>query len=295
MIAVMGASGNTGRVVAENLLRAGEKIRVIGRSEARLAPFAARGAESAVGDILEASFLDRAFRGADGVYAMIPPDYTENEYLARCDRIGEAISRAVRDSGVKRIVFLSSLGAELPEGTGPIVGLHRQEERLSAIPSIDLLILRPGFFFENHLANIELIKSQGVNGGAIAPDVPIAMIATREIGEATSRALVALDFRGTTIRELLGQRDLSMREATRILGTSIGKADLPYVQFPYSDYEKALAAAGIAPGAAALFSEMARALSEGRIRSLEGRHAGNTTPTSLEDFAETFARAYHSA
>jgi uncharacterized protein YbjT (DUF2867 family) len=81
------------------------------------------------------------------------------------------------------------------------------------------VILRPGFFFENHLMNIGLIKARGLNGGAFAPD-PVAMIATRDIGEAAALALRKRDFRGTTVRKLLGQRDLTMREATHVLGTS---------------------------------------------------------------------------
>jgi uncharacterized protein YbjT (DUF2867 family) len=126
MIAVMGATGNTGKAVAANLLRAGERIRVIGRAASRLAPFVAQGAEAAVGDVADPSFLTGAFRGADAVYAMVPPDVTYDEFHARYERIGGAMSDAIRDAGVKKIVFLSSLGAELPSGTGPIVGLHRQ-------------------------------------------------------------------------------------------------------------------------------------------------------------------------
>lgn len=292
MISVMGATGKTGRSAVEALLAAGEKVRVMGRSEERLRPFVARGAEAAVGDASDAGYLTRAFHGAEAVYAMIPPNYADPDLAGFYGRVGAAIAKAVQNAGVGHVVFLSSLGAELPSGTGPIALLHAQEERLKAIAGPNLLILRPGYFFENHFGTLQLIKTRGINGGALAPDVPIPMIATKDIGARVAEALRKRHVRGPTVEELLGPRDLTMSEATRILGAAIGKPDLRYVQFPYDDFEKALVHAGFAPSVAQLFSEMSRALSEGRVRSLEGRNPRNATPTTLESFAEAWAEAY---
>ena len=119
MITVMGAAGNTGSVVAGNLLAAGKKIRVIGRSPERLRPHRERGAETAVGDAQDAAFLTSAFLGAESVYAMVPPDLTQSDLRKYYGRFGEAIERAVRGSGVRRMVFLSSLGGEQPGGPAP--------------------------------------------------------------------------------------------------------------------------------------------------------------------------------
>jgi uncharacterized protein YbjT (DUF2867 family) len=292
MIVVMGATGNTGKSVAGYLLAGGEKVRVIGRSRDRLEAFASRGAETAVGDATDGAFLARAFRGADAIYAMIPPDYRDDDYFGRFDRIGAAIERGLRESGVRKVVFLSSLGGEQATGTGPIAGLHNQEERLKLIPGIDLLILRPTYFMENLMGTIGVIKGMGVNAGAFAPDARFPVIAARDVGAAAAAALRTRDFRGTSVRELLGQRDLSMREMTSALGARISKPDLAYVQVPDDDVKKGLIGIGIAPTIATLFVEMAHALSDGRIRSLEGRGAANTTPTSIETFTEDFAKAY---
>jgi hypothetical protein len=94
------------------------------------------------------------------------------------------------------------------------------------------------------------------------------------------------------VRELLGARDLTFAEATRIIGAHIGKPDLRYVQFPYADFAASLVQMGISPNVAGLYAEMARAINEGKIESREGRRPENTTPTGLEDFAEALARAY---
>ncbi len=291
MIAVMGATGNTGKAVAERLLGAGKKIKAIGRSREKLRPFLERGAEAAAGDGMDPAFLASAFRGAEAVYAMVPADHAQPDLRKYYNRFGESIAEALRRSEVRRVVFLSSLGAELPEGTGPIVGLHDLEERFKKL-SIDLLILRPGFFYENFYGSLGLIKQQGINGGAIAPDVPFVMTATQDIGAAAAEELLRDRIRGGTVREVLGPRDYSMAEATRILGTRIGKPDLKYVQFPDAEFVKALVGMGFSRGMAEAFVEMSHAINARKYRSLEGRHKGNTMPTTFEAFAERLAASY---
>ena len=294
MITVMGATGNTGRVTAEALLSRGEKVRVVGRDAGKLAPLVARGAEAAVGSASDASFLGRAFAGAETAYTLLPPDMGVPDLRAHQDRVGEATVQALRQAGVKRVVFLSSVGADLPSGTGPIAGLHAQEERLRKLGAA-VLLLRPGYFFENFHASLPMIRHQGMNGGAIAPDVKMAMIATRDIGMAAAAAIAARDFSGVEVRNLLGPRDLSLAEATRILGAAIGKPDLAYVQFPYDAFAAALVQAGLTPDLARLYAEMAKAFNDGIVKVVGGRTAASTTPTTFESFAKELAAAYASA
>jgi uncharacterized protein YbjT (DUF2867 family) len=160
---------------------------------------------------------------------------------------------------------------------------------------VDVLALRPGYFFENFYETLGLIKHQGINGGAVAPDVAIPMIATRDIADAAAHALRERRFQGVLVRELLGPRDLSHAEATRILGARIGKLDLQYVQFPYADFTSALVQTGLSEDVARHYTELARALNEGKVKSLEGRRPENTTKTRFEDFASELEEAYRSA
>ena len=291
MIAVMGATGSTGRAVVERLLDAGRKVRVIGRSAERLKRFVDRGAEPITGDVSDAAVLTSALSGADAVYAMVPPDYGVPDPREYYNHFGETIEKAARQSGVRRIVFLSSVGAELASGTGPIAGLHDVEERLKTL-GVDLRILRPGYFYDNFFANLGLIKHQRINGGAISPLVPIPMTDTGDIGAAAADELANGRFTGTTVRELLGPRDYTMKEATAMIGQKIGMPDLPYIQFQDADVVGALTQAGISNGVASSFVEMSHALSEGRVRSLQGRRPDTTMPTPFEAFADRFAAAY---
>ena len=129
VIAVMGASGNTGGVISQRLLASGEGLRALGRSAEKLAPLVDRGAEAAVGEATDSGYLTRCFEGAEAAYVLIPQNLQAADYAAFQDQVGEAITEAIRSSGVPDIVFLSSIGAEQPSGTGPIAGLHRQENQ----------------------------------------------------------------------------------------------------------------------------------------------------------------------
>jgi uncharacterized protein YbjT (DUF2867 family) len=285
-VTVLGATGKTGGTVAARLLAAGVKVKAVGRSADKLAALQKRGAQAIDADVADAAALTEALRGSDAAYLMIPGDYTKPDLLGQYRRAGAAIERAVRDAGLRRAVFLSSLGGEAAAGTGPIVGLHEAEERLRAIGGLALLILRPGYFYENSFGTLGLIKHQGINGSAIEPGVPMPTIAAADIGEVAAEALLKPDFSGVTVRELT--------EVTGLLGKAIGKPDLPYVRFPDEGYVAGLEGAGFSPDAARLFLEMATAFNKGLV----GRQPGNEkvkTATSFESFADAYAQAYRAA
>lgn len=293
MYVVLGASGNTGHIVAKNLLAQQKKVRVVGRNAAHLQSFAAQGAEPFVGDVIDASALSKALQGADSAYVMIPPNLTSNDPLGHYDRVGDAIAAAVRNSKIKKVVALSSIGAHMPSGTGPVVGLHNFEQRLSQIAGTDVLFLRPAYFMENTLPQVGAIRMMGAVAGPLRPDLKLAMIATRDIGSAAADALLKLDFRGKQTRELLGQRDLNYTEVATIIGKAIGKPDLKYVQPPNDQMRAALVQSGMSEKLAELLLEMAESLNSGYMRALEPRTSNSTTPTSYETFvAETFVPAY---
>jgi uncharacterized protein YbjT (DUF2867 family) len=293
--AITGATGNTGKVIAAKLLEEGHKVWAIGRSSERLAELIEKGAEPHVGSIEDENFLTEAFKGADAVYAMVPPDFTVEKFRAYQNQVGDHLANAIKKAGVKKVVFLSSIAAHLTEKTGPILGLHDVEERLNKLPGVDVLHLRPTYFMENLFAGIGTIKSMGANGSPIKGDVPIPMIATQDVGDYAARRLSKLDFSGQSAQELLGPRDLTMQEATSILGKAIGKDDLQYVQFSYEDAEKAIQGMGFTPDGARTYMDLAKGLNEGIVKGLEERNSENTTPTTLEDMGKFFAMAYNAS
>src|SRR5579864_6590988 len=284
MYVITGATGNTGKPAAERLLAQGKKVRVIGRSADRLQSLVAQGAEPFLAEITDVSALAQAFTGAEGVYAMIPPDLASQDLHAQQNRIGSALAQALQQAGVKHVVSLSSIGADKTEKTGPVVGLHYFEQRLNRVPGLNVLHLRAGYFMENTLAQIGVIKMMGVTAGPLRSDLKMPMIAARDIGVVAGERLLALDFSQQQTLELHGQRDISMSEVAAIIGKAIDKPGLSYIQAPDDQIRPALMQAGMSQDMANLILEMAVALNSGHMRALETRNARNTTPPSYETF-----------
>jgi len=286
---ILGASGNTGSIIANSLLSKGRKVRVIGRDAGRLQSFVRKGAEAFTANVSDAVALTKAFRGARAAYLMLPPITSREDQ----ERESDAIARAAKESGLRYAVYLSSYGAQVPEGTGPIAGLHSAEQKLNAVSGLNVLHLRAAYFMENNLEAIGMIHAMGVFGHALLPDLKLPMVATRDVGDFAAHRLLDLDFSGKQTRELLGERDLSMAEATAAIARRIGKAGLRYEQFPYDQVQQALEQMGMPPKKAAVYIEMFRAINAGVLAALEPRSPENTTPTSFDKFVQdVFAPAY---
>ncbi|MFZ3262446.1 MAG: NmrA family NAD(P)-binding protein [Terriglobales bacterium] len=293
MFVVLGASGHTGHVVARNLLTRGQKVRVVGRSADRLQALAAKGAEVFIADATDAPALTKAFKGADSVYVLIPPTPTSSNYRALQDRASDAIAVSVENAGVKNVVSLSSIGADKASGTGPVVGLYNLEQKLNQIDGANVLHLRAGYFMENTLPQVAVIRMMGNMAGPVRPDLKLPMIATRDIGDAAAEALARQEFRGKQTKELQGQRDLDYVEVASVIGKAIGKPLLNYVQAPDEQLRAAMVQMGMSADFVRLILEMASALNSGHMKALEPRAAANTTPTTFETFVEEeFAPAY---
>ncbi|HUI42891.1 MAG TPA: NmrA family NAD(P)-binding protein [Terriglobia bacterium] len=289
MFVITGATGNTGRVIAEKLLAQGEKVRVVGRDAGRLARFVQKGAEAFPADVTDAAALAQAFEGASGVYALVPPNIAAADARGYHESVSDALASALGKASVTHAVVLSSIGADKPERTGPVVGIHNLEEKLNGIAGLNAVYLRAGYFMENLLPQVDVIRNFGVAGGPLRADLKVPMIATRDIGAAAAEILLKRDFSGKQARELLGQRDLDHKEAAAVIGKAVGKPELAYVQLPPQQVKPALTQMGMSPGMADLLLEMSEALNSGYMVALESRSEANTTPTSLETFvAEDF-------
>ncbi len=195
MYVILGASGNTGSIIADTLLLKGEKVRVVGRDAGRLQRFVRKGAEAFTGDVSDAVALTKAFRGARAAYLLLPPITSREDQ----ERESDAIAKAVKESGLPYAVYLSSYGAQVPEGTGPVTGLHSSEQKLNAIDGLNALHLRAAYFMENNLAAIGMIQGMGIFGHALLPDLKMPMIATRDVGDYAAQRLLDLDFSGKQI------------------------------------------------------------------------------------------------
>ncbi|MHC6054960.1 NAD(P)H-binding protein [Ralstonia solanacearum] len=294
MYVVIGANGQVGRKVVEQLSRRGAAVRaIVQRVEAGQAlPHV----EARVGDATDVAFLREALSGADALFTLTPPSFNAPSRARAVDRFGSAVLAAIAASDVRKVVNLSSAGATLPQGTGPIAGLYRNEQRLNSLATVDVLHLRAASFMENLLAKIGPMRQSGVLPDMADGDVPMPMVAAADLAQAAANALLAPTFTGKSAAALLGDRDYTMREAAAILGAAVGRPDIAYVRTAPADAKAALIAHGFSPDVADQFEEMADALSQRRIQDTVTRTAASTTATSLQAWArEVFAPAFQSA
>jgi uncharacterized protein YbjT (DUF2867 family) len=293
MITIIGGSGQIGAKVATLLLDRGKPVRLIARHAAKLASLVAKGAQAAVGDINDGAFLAAVIADSSALFVMNPPSFTSLDVIADQERTGHVLSETIGRSNVRKLVHISSIGADLASGTGPIVVLHREEQRLNSLAGKDVLHLRAGWFMENLLYRIGGIKHAGKMLYMVRPDVPMYVVATRDIAAIAADALAEPRFTGHSVRYLLGERTLTFAEMARIVGAAIGKPDLAYEQIPAARVKETLIAHGYSANGAEMFELTANAFNAGTLYRTVTRDETNTTSTSIEEFARTlFADAY---
>lgn len=294
MFVITGATGNTGKIIATRLLEAGKSVKLIGRDPEKANDLITKGAEFAKGSLDDVEFLTSAFEGAAAVYAMIPPAYREPDFYGFQTKTVDTLATAIKNSGVKYAVSLSSLGAQLSEDTGVVFGLHYMEEEFNKIEGLNVLHLRPTFFMENLFGQIPLIKESGIMGSPVLANLKMPMIATVDIGNYGAERLLKLDFTGKSAQYLLGERDLTYPEIASILGKAIGKPNLSYIEFPFEGMIASMVQMGVGESMANRMALFLQVANTGRITEGVIRDAESTTPTSIEEFAKTFAYVYNS-
>jgi len=293
MYVVTGATGNIGSRIVENLLKQGKTVRIIGRSEDKMRPWAERGAQTHPGTLDNIEFLTNTFKGALAVFTMIPPNLQAEDIRKYMNTVGESIARAIEEARVKWVVNLSSIGAHLEKEAGIVLGLHDQEQRLNKIDGLNVIHLRAAYFMENLYNTVDMIKNMNLIGGTIDPSLKFPMVATSDIADTATERLVNRDFIGRTVHYILGQRDVSFEEVTKVLGDRLNLNDLNYVRFPVEDAIKSMTEMGISTSAASAICELYEGINKGVVYDDAERTELTTTPTSIEQFADKFVELYN--
>ena len=292
-IVVLGATGKVGGKISDILLEQGHHLRLIARTADELSRFKDTGAEIIAADITDARIVTKAFENADSAFILLPPNFTAVSYRAYQRKVGDAAIQAIQGSGIKYIVNLSSCGAHMHEGNGIIAGLAEQEVKLNQLDNINVIHLRSAYFMDNSLLNIKMIKEIGINGGTADAEHKIPMVATKDVAGVAATYLAGQDFKGKNVRAVLGDRNYSFKEFTGIIGNSIGKPDLQYIQFPVEQAIQAMVGQGLSADVANDITGMETALRNGTM-NYEQRTVTNSSPTSAELFAkEVFAPLYN--
>ena len=289
---ITGATGNTGKPVALGLLAAGHTVRIVSRNAAKAKELTDKGAILFQGAPTDVALLTDALTGVDAAYFLVAVEWSAPDFTAAQREQVEAFASAAKAAGLKKLVTLSSLGANLPEGNGVVNGLYHTEQAMNSIEGLDVLHLRASYFMENTLGQVGIVKHMGIMGTPVKADLKIPMVATRDIGAKALQHLLALDFHGKSVESVLGPRDLTYTEASAILGAAIGKPEINYVEFPYEQAAQGMMQAGAGASLTERMMEFVKCMNEGHVLAGVQRNAHNTTPTDMKDFAATFKAVY---
>jgi uncharacterized protein YbjT (DUF2867 family) len=283
-IAITTPTGHIGRRLVEILQgQGGNDLVLLARDPGKLTDETARGATVVQGDLNDAAYVLRATAGADALFAVMPPNMRTDDLRGTANAIAQSYASAVRTNHIERVVLVSSIGAHLGTGTGPITGLHDAEQMLrKAAPT--LTILRPGYFMENFMMALETIAHAQAIYLPVRGETRLPMIATRDIAEAAARALTDTTSRETRIMPLHGPRDYSFNEATEIIAGAVGHP-VRLVTVTAEQARQQLREHGVSDSVAESFLEMYDAFDSGRVRPEIPRSAETTTRTTFEEFA----------
>jgi uncharacterized protein YbjT (DUF2867 family) len=290
---ITGGAGNISRPLTEKLLAAGHKVSVIGRNPAHLKLLTDKGAEAAVGTVEDVEFLKKAFTGADAVYTMYPPQYAALD-LSAYQQLAAGYAEAVKYNGVKYIVNLSSIGGHMPEGCGPVSGLYRAEQELNKLSDVNILHLRPGYFYINFYGSLSMVKDMHIIGGNYGDsNAKIIMSHPNDIAEAAAEALLQLSFTGHSVRYLASD-ERTTGEVAKVLGTAVDKPQLPWVAFTDEQAYDGMMQAGFPEAMTKKYVEMGSAMRSGMMwEDFLNHRPQQFGKTKLEDFSKDFAAAYY--
>lgn len=292
-IVVIGATGKVGSKVANSLLKQGYKPILIARNAENLQPFKQKGAEVLAISMLEVDKLTAVLKGADVVVTLIVSNHLAEDFLTDQRQQADAQIEAIKNSGIKNVVNISSNGCHVAEDNGVIQGLSEMEEKLNQLQDVNVIHLRPTFYMENTFYALGLIKHQGIYGLPINGEKSFPFIATADVAKVIVEKVTTLSFKGKSVLPILGPKDYNLNEVTKAIGASIGKESLPYIQFPVADFIGGVISTGGSTDFANKFAELMVATDNGLLNT-HSRNEANTTSTTIEEFAQNvFAPVYN--
>jgi uncharacterized protein YbjT (DUF2867 family) len=289
-----GSTGNITKPLASALIAAGHEVTIISSNESRKEEIEKLGAKTAIGSVLDKAFLANTFLGADAVYLMIPPTFSVSDWLGYQKEVAENFIAAIQQSNVKNIVQLSSIGAHMGEGAGPIDGLAYLEKRLATIEGINVVKLRPSYFYTNFYTMVDMIKNAGILGSNLgSADQQLVLTHPNDIADAAAKQLLALNFKGQSI-EYVSSDVRTFSDIVKVIGEAIEKPELPWILFSDEDTFQGMTQAGLPEVFAKSYVQMGKSIREGLIQ--EDYFNRNEQPqgkVKLEAFATEFAQGYN--
>jgi uncharacterized protein YbjT (DUF2867 family) len=291
-ITLTGSLGNISKPLAIALVQQGHAVTVISSKAEKQPDIEALGATVAIGSVEDAAFLTSAFTGADAVYLMVPPNFAVTDSRAYHRQVARSYVQAIEQSGVRRVVQLSSWGAHLAEGTGGILGSHDVEVILRQVPGIALTHLRPTSFYTNMYSFVGMIKAQRIVGVNYAGNVKVSFVHPVDIAAAAAEELTKPAAATSPNVRYVASDERTADEVAHVLGAAIGRPDLRWVACTDAQMQERLVSFGLPANRAAEVVDIYASINSGTLGEDYWQHRPALGKIKLEDFAREFAAAF---
>lgn len=291
-IILTGSLGNISKPLATALAQQGHAVTVISSKPDRQPEIEALGAAAAIGKVEDVDFLTATFAGADAVYLMVPPHFAVADSRAYHQQVGRNYALAIQQSGVRRVVQLSSWGAHLAEGTGGILGSHDVEVILRGVSGIALTHLRPTSFYTNFYTSVGMIKNAGMMGANYAGNVKVAFVHPSDIATAAAEELTNPSTTAGQNVRYVASDERTADEVAQAFGAAIGQPDLKWMAFTDEQMRENMVKNGVPVTRADEVVDIYASINSGKLGEDYWQHRPALGQMKLEDFAKEFAAAF---
>lgn len=197
--------------------------------------------------------MARALSGAKGAYVLLPPDASTTDFFGSRASMIEAVGRAAVNAGLPHLVFLSSIGAHVPKGHGPIGAPYLAERRFEQL-GMATTFVRAAYFLENYGAVLPTATQDGVLPSFLPADFTHAVVATTDIGRTAAQALLDGP-RGRRIIELSGPADVTPTDIAATL-TELLRRSVKVIEAPLHAVVPTFVSFGMSQHMAEVYREM---------------------------------------
>ena len=283
MIVVTTPTGSIGQTVVEDLLKQGMDVRVIARDPSRLPAQVRERVEVVEGSHGDLDVVDQAFRGADAVFWLVPPDPKADSVKAAYVDFSRPACDALQKQGVKRFVIVSALGRGWPTDSGYVSASLAMDDLIMST-GVNCRVLTMPSFMDNLLRQVQPIKEQGMFFSPISGDLKAPACAVRDIASVAARLLSDTSWTGQASVPVLGPEDLSFNEMAETMSDVLGKT-VRYQQISFQAFKSRLTGFGMSEAMADGMVAMMVAKNEG-LDNIEPRTPEGATPTSFRQWCE---------
>jgi len=292
---ITGSLGHISKPVVQKLRASGHSVTVITSNASKSKDIETLGANVAVGSVEDRNFLKKAFAGAQAAYLMIPPNWAlTGSWIDYQKGVINNYIEALKTNRIKNVVLLSSIGAHMGKGAGPVDGLSVAEWHLSQLKDVNVKIVRPSYFFYNLMGMIPMIKNMNIMGSNFGSSKEkLVLTATSDIAEVVANELLNLKFKGHTIRYIASD-ERHPKEIAEILSKAVGKPGTPWIEFKDEDALNGMLQNGLSKEIATNYMTIGAALRNGKMQADYWKNRPALGKVKLEEFVKEFTAAYNS-